>query len=63
MQAANGQGLPFHLSLSLYFYPSRSINQTMMHKPRISYLQLELLYFKNELKTAQCQQKIKTRIK
>lgn len=46
MQAANGQGLPFHLSLSLYFYPSRSINQTMMHKPRISYLQLELLYLK-----------------
>lgn len=61
MQAANGQGLPFHLSLSLYFYPSRSINQTMMHKPQLSTTRIVVL--KNELKTAQCQQKIKTRIK
>lgn len=46
MQAANGQGLPFYLSLALYFYPSRSTSQTIMHKPRINYSQLELLYLK-----------------
>lgn len=62
MQAANGQGLPFRLFVPLFL--SISFNQSNYDAQATHQLSTtRIVVLKNELKTAQCQQKMKTRIK